>query len=51
MLKDKEKKIKIQIIFILIVTVTTLINMSLTCFAKYVFNYTITVAEVRLEKN
>ena len=40
MLKNKIKKIKIQIILILILMLITIINMSATSFAKYVFDYT-----------
>ena len=51
MLKNKIKKIKIQIILILILMLITIINMSATSFAKYVFDYTIVAAEVKIENN
>lgn len=50
MLKNKIQKIEIQIIFILILMLITIMNMSVTSFAKYVFDYTIIAAEVKIEK-
>ena len=50
MLKNKIKKIEIQIILILILMLITIINMSPTSFSKYVFDYTIVAAEVKIEK-
>ncbi len=50
MLKTKIKKIEIQIILILILMFITIINMSPISFAKYVFDYTAVVAEVKIEK-
>lgn len=49
MLKNKIKKIEIQIIFILILMFMIIINIKLTSFAKYVFDYTMIVAEVKIE--
>ena len=49
MLKNKIKKIEIQIILVLILTLITIINMSPISFAKYVFDYTIVAAEVKIE--
>lgn len=50
MFKYKAKRI-IQIILILILSAFTLINIKLTCMAKYEINYTITVAEIKVECN
>ena len=49
MLKNKIKKIEIQIILILILMLITIIKMSTTSFAKYIFDYTIVAAEVKIE--
>lgn len=49
MLKNKIKKIEIQIILILLLMLITIIKMSTTSFAKYVFDYTIIAAEVKIE--
>ena len=51
MLKNKIKKIEIQIILILLLMLITIIKMSTTSFAKYVFDYTIIAAEVKIENN
>ena len=50
MLNNKIKKIEIQIILILILKLITIINMSLISFAKYVFEYTMIAAEVKIEQ-
>ena len=49
MLKTKIRKIEIQIILTLILMLI-IINMSSISFAKYVFEYTAIVAEVKIEK-
>lgn len=50
MLNNKIKKIEIQIILILILTLITTINMSSISSAKYVFDYTMIAAEVKIEQ-
>ena len=49
MLTEKVKKIMIQIILILISIFTIIINISTISYAKYVYNYTITAAEIECE--
>ncbi len=49
MLMDKIKKIVIQIISILILILIIIVNMIPISYAKYVFEYTITVAEIIIE--
>ncbi len=45
----KIKKIVVQIILILILILTIVINMYSISYAKYVFDYIITVAEIKIE--
>ena len=49
MLRNKIKKILVQIILILILVFTIIVNMSSISYAKYVFNYTITAVEIKIE--
>ena len=49
MLRDKIKKIVIQIILILILVLIIIVNMIPISYAKYVFEYTITAAEIKIE--
>ena len=49
MIVRKIKKIVVQIILILILVLTIVINMYSISYAKYVFDYTITLAEITIE--
>ena len=51
MLKTKIQKIEIQIILILILMLITIMSRSSISLAKYVFEYTAIVAEIKIEKN
>ena len=49
MIISRLKKIVVQIILILILILTIVMNMYSISYAKYVFDYTITAAEIKIE--